>query len=451
VIKFNLITESRIKKVLSPRNTLVLIFLLCFNFKIATFAQAQYKGPNIEQTQAAISNLLAEIDIINSKSARELETLAQEPVKGEFETTAQYEARRSEYYKTLFERQEKIIQDRKAQITEVMKRLGPLFQIEFNKPFVSYLGRYDADSQEFPLYQEGGNLIGNLYVPLAEAATLKDRYADASSSITSSLYVDFSDQIRTMPLGAQVNFGGRIYKTVAQAMSADKAMKLLYGSYNSVTKRATVEFHRAELMEGTFDDNELVFATPFFQQAYTEGDKEKFIILTGATPENHDCHACSPLVGAAIFARSGSGWKVQVAQRSIGRYFSWGKTGDPKMEKIGGNRQAVAFEWGDGNQGFFGGNFYFLAEIDYSIREVARFESFEDNSGAIGSLIGKGEYINIRGKYELIPRLGAEFFDIKVIYKGRKGTGKGRAAVIKPYAKVVWYKFIRDKYVEYNQ
>ena len=120
------------------------------------------------------------------------------------------------------------------------------------------------------------------------------------------------------------------------------------------------------------------------------------------------------------------------------------------MEKIGNNRQAVVFEWGDGNQGFFGGDFYFLAEIDYSIREVARFESFEDNSGAVGGIIGQSKYVNVRGKYELIPKPGSGFFDIKVVYKGHKGIGKGRASMIRPYSKVVLYKFIKDKYVEYQ-
>jgi hypothetical protein len=111
---------------------LILIFLFYIDCGNEVFARSQNRLPDIEKVKAEINDLVAEIDHINGKAAQELKIISKEPIKGEFETTAQFEARRSNYYDSLFEKQEKISQSRKTQVAEVMKRLGPLLQIEFS-------------------------------------------------------------------------------------------------------------------------------------------------------------------------------------------------------------------------------------------------------------------------------------------------------------------------------
>lgn len=408
------------------RFLIISLILLFAGYGGEVFAFRKDKEPDIEQAKAELKTLSAEINRINEEAAPEMERAS-------------------------FEKFETLRQERELRVAGVMKRIGPLLKTEFGRPMIFRLGEYDADKQLFPLHQEEDDtLIGNLFVPLAEALELKTGFSSAAAFGTFSLYIDFADRIRELPLGAQVIFTGRTYKTVRQKMDTERAMKLLYPGYNSLAKRATVELNKAELMEGTFNNvhylNQPIFATPFFQQIYVEGNKQKFIILTGAKPEDHNCHACGVLVGVAIFEESASGWKVDLAQRSIGRYFSYGDTKEPKIERIGSEHHAITFEWGDGGQGYYAGRFFILTAIDHSFRKVGQIESHLNIPGFPPIF----EYYYFRGKYKIITRPNSEYFDIKVIHLGSKGSGEGRTRVSMPFSKIVWYRFVNNKYVEYS-
>jgi hypothetical protein len=377
---------------------------------------------------------------INDDAASRFEEAIKDPEKGEFETTKQFEARRSKHSENLFQNLQKLQRERLSRIAEVERRMAPLLRIEFTRSVKSRLGQYNADDETFPLYIEGSfNFVADVPVALSLAPSFKERFEKANSSVTFALFIDFRGRVTELPLGVFVELGGKSYSSQL-SLDTDRAMKLLYSRFDL---RSPIEFHKVEYLEGSFDGSEPAFAKPFFNREYLEDRKRKFVMLTAATPEEHDCHACGVLVGVAIFVNEGTGWKLQTATRSIGRYFSWGASGKPKLEKLGRDRHGAVFEWGDGNQGYFGGSFYIFSVVENSFREIGEIESYQDNSGA---LTGGEDFAHYKGKYQFVPGPHPQFFDFRVRYSGRKAVGKGRAAVVRPFSKTQLYRYTNGQY-----
>lgn len=89
-----------------------------------------------------------------------------------------------------------------------------------------------------------------------------------------------------------------------------------------------------------------------FNASYTEAGHPKHVVVSLLTPEPPDqylCHACTPLIGAAIFTPAGSGWQIESASLLIedvasGHHF--------KLVQAGPDRHAVLVHQQDDHQGY---------------------------------------------------------------------------------------------------
>lgn len=423
-------------------------FLFFGNTSVAISVSAKSAPDQIRadsiSVRAELERLTSELTRFEELTIDEMARLSERPVKGEFETTKQFEARQTVYFETLTKRENSIRQRRQKHFVEQMKLVGNLMQQEFVVPATFELGNYDADRQVFPLVGKDGEDEAELSVPLAEAPRVKSQFANAVASKRFSLYSDFSETVRELTLGAKIELEGKTYQTLTANMTVDRAMSLLYSEYDQSTGRALVEFNKAEAEYGNWVEGEPIFAKPFFSKTYSEGLKEKFIILTSAAPPGYDCHACSPVIGASIFVKESTGWKLDLAHKSIGHYFSWGQAAKPRFERIGKDKYGVILEWEDGGQGWFSGQAHLLAATDHVLEEVGTFLTSENNAGGVSN---REDYVAITGRYDFIPGQLNDFYNIRIVYRGKKATGKGNRVVIKPFSKVVLYEFKNGQYV----
>ena len=130
------------------------------------------------------------------------------------------------------------------------------------------------------------------------------------------------------------------------------ALEILYGSYDARRKAAIWE--DAEL-PATLKDSENLMLQPgkpvrvssaaIFD--FSEQGKQKKVLVTNAVPESGGCHACTGLLGIAVFVKDEASWKVESndpyvaslgASGTVGDRFEWQPAGDDKFALvIGGN------------------------------------------------------------------------------------------------------------------
>jgi hypothetical protein len=67
------------------------------------------------------------------------------------------------------------------------------------------------------------------------------------------------------------------------------------------------------------------FIEPLYDDAYVEGGVAKHVVIATLTPRprsEYRCHACSPMLGGAVFRRDGDVWRIE----STGLKIEWGQS-----------------------------------------------------------------------------------------------------------------------------
>jgi hypothetical protein len=134
--------------------------------------------------------------------------------------------------------------------------------------------------------------------------------------------------------------------TVAGAWDIANAMKLVYGSYDPVNRMAFwsdpnppadkhFDFHSDQ--GGTV---QFVLDAPF-----EDGTAQKHFVVTATSPADEDfgCHACSPLLGAFVFAHSETGWVIESQERFLLQAGGWGKPPSAELVRLADGHYGVKF------------------------------------------------------------------------------------------------------------
>lgn len=163
------------------------------------------------------------------------------------------------------------------------------------------------------------------------------------------------------------------------------------------------------------------YVTPKFEEKFTEGGKEKLLVLGYITPEpidNYFCHACVPLLGGAIFLKQGSGWVAESVNKIIG----WGdpvETGRFGIILIGPKKYAVAMYIADAHQGYEDARVEILVPHDGKL-EVALNTGYTEKPGdaACTNVPMSPQKVDVRFE----PGKDSDYFDALVQLQFNEGT-----------------------------
>ena len=236
----------------------------------------------------------------------------------------------------------------------------------------------------------------------------------------------------------QVSFGPRVYTSKGLQPDAATALRLLYGNYDADKKHSTVLTSvLPDYFVGLLGDSGPLYATAQFSSPFRENDRNKRVILTRVAPEEFECHVCAPVVGAVLFAQVNDGWEIQTASPILGRYSSSGFGQAPKATilKIGPDKMSIVLSQGYMAMGEGGTANLYLAQVDNRIEEVLEVETYGVNDE---------EVFNTRIQY--VPGANPEYFDVKVIFIGKRKTKRSRQSVMVPFTEVKSFRFSNAKY-----
>jgi hypothetical protein len=162
--------------------------------------------------------------------------------------------------------------------------------------------------------------------------------------IASLVLVQISEPIRALTLPRGFDF---------------KAAMAQFGNYEESKHSLDYTIPASEKIDASeatfFKPGGIAIVHPYWVKQINDDGARKVIVLTYAVPgrmssdgrvvsdPTFDCHACSPMVGAAFFVRSESGWKLESSRLLIG---PMGEFAKPPTEiwqiKIGPRRTGVA-------------------------------------------------------------------------------------------------------------
>ncbi|RZF24500.1 hypothetical protein EVC45_38475 [Paraburkholderia sp. UYCP14C] len=126
------------------------------------------------------------------------------------------------------------------------------------------------------------------------------------------------------------------------------ALELLYGPYDAQSKASTWD-DASVPSDLPWRDNlqwspgKPLIVTGVASFGFSEGSQQKKVLVTNAVSDGGGCHACTGLLGVAIFRHEGDAWKIDSSQPyvasmgamgSVGANFSWAPAGDDKYALI---------------------------------------------------------------------------------------------------------------------
>ncbi|WP_156125892.1 lysozyme inhibitor LprI family protein [Paraburkholderia kururiensis] len=147
-------------------------------------------------------------------------------------------------------------------------------------------------------------------------------------------------------------------RSIQGEFNVPAALELLYGPYDAQSKTASWS-DAAVPSDLPWRENlqlsggKPLAVTGMATFVLSEGGQEKKILVTNAVPVDGGCHACTGLLGVAIFKKDGNAWKIDSnqpyvasmgAMGSVGSRFEWAPAGDDKY--------ALIVSGGDMHQGY---------------------------------------------------------------------------------------------------
>jgi hypothetical protein len=203
-----------------------------------------------------------------------------------------------------------------------------------------------------------------------------------------------------------------------------KALRAIYGSYNTEQKRAQWRPAKGELDRFSFyNDIKTVYSRALFTKSFKQDENDRYFVITRTTPAKEDCEDCVPVIGGATFTKVGDEWRLDAQSKAITRTGMHGELSGGKLVKIGTDKYGVLFHWKATNLGVAEEGDLLIAEIKNGLKEVFSMLTGGNNKTDCHE---KGLYEDdpscwaYNSKLEFVPAGSARYYELKVSTQGTK-------------------------------
>jgi hypothetical protein len=234
-------------------------------------------------------------------------------------------------------------------------------------------------------------------------------------------------------------------QSVPADFSLPVALKLLYGNYDPLAHTSTFRLTKS-YPHTFFDKPGKVDARAFLTVGIMDSGTMKVFVLTAAVPHGSpefDCHACAPLIGAAVFAKNGTAWTVESSNKEFDVIGNWGGPPAAEVLRVGPDRVGFELKPGNTNQGETVGSVMILLPWKAGIHEAFDAETISTETSDCGD--GMGQCRDKSGEIEFVPGANADYDDIVLTISGTETSEKtGKDEKVR---RVQNWKFSDGKYV----
>jgi ABC-type Fe3+/spermidine/putrescine transport system ATPase subunit len=206
-------------------------FLLVVN--INTFGQV-----DISASKNRLELLKVMLEQVDAEQRKELSALQKRSAeKDEFETTKQYEERSEKQSKEGTNLRNEIDNQQGVKREKIYSEMNSIFSKEFPGTFNAFLGTYNADKQQFPIYSNLG--IGDVVsVPLNEAKSFKEHFEECKKEGIDGLLLNEDNKTEEYLISGNIICKEKSYNINVGNLTASRAMRMVFGNYDDTSKRS---------------------------------------------------------------------------------------------------------------------------------------------------------------------------------------------------------------------
>ncbi len=171
------------------------------------------------------------------------------------------------------------------------------------------------------------------------------------------------------------------------AFTVPAAMEVIYGLYdkNIECSKWLCKPHEAKRFESKATDDGSLHTRA--AGAYPLGTKDgrKMLLITETLSREkegwEECHACAPILGAAMFQEIDGAWFIEALQKDLGEIGSYGELPSNKLVTIGPDMFGVLFNYGYIAQGITEGGIMIIGLIDGQFETLIDYNTSFSNEG----------------------------------------------------------------------
>jgi hypothetical protein len=208
-------------------------------------------------------------------------------------------------------------------------------------------------------------------------------------------------------------------------------MRVLFGNFDPTTESSDYDVPQTTVLDlagSNFKIGDDIAVWPLRTLDTNENGRRKVILLTFAVPKDtfgaghrwdFDCHACAPLIGAAVFVHGEAGWSVESSRTVIS---SGGGFGHPPSEfrivAVGPHKIGIEMTDGYSGQGEETISKVIMVAWNGKVNMALRYVAADNNKGGCGAdADGMPCYANHR-RLEFVADPNRDYYDILLRLSG---------------------------------
>lgn len=222
------------------------------------------------------------------------------------------------------------------------------------------------------------------------------------------------------------------------------AMKSIYGNFDEAAK-TSVFIVPEDFPHHFFEQGDRAVASAFFIAKGRDSGAEKMFLVIDAVlpmPTYFKCHACAPLIGAAVFVKSGGAWRIESSSTAILVDGNSGYPPDARLIEIGPQRMGIELKDTYVGQGSTTTFIAMLIPWHGEIRDAIEVIIGDDDLGECRKGV---DCYKTRRQVRLVRGANPDYDDVVVTTSGTERDEK-RGAVVRVRGVETW-RFSEGKYL----
>jgi len=227
-----------------------------------------------------------------------------------------------------------------------------------------------------------------------------------------------------------------------------QALIMLFGNYDPFNRKSiwrNMRFPTNNNIDSLFSENKNGIVKIIFFKPYKEDRKEKIFLLEKTIPSDSpfECHACLPMLGAAVFVNEKGNWKIESQNLFLMFAGEYGESPFAKLILIGKDKFGVSLEYDHKDDECTNREMTLLVPYKKSIEKLFQETIFYNNFNDCGRSIPCAAF---SAKIDFVNSDNDTFWNLKVKKSGTEVSRKQINRVVSINEESI-YQFFDGKYV----
>jgi hypothetical protein len=179
---------------------------------------------------------------------------------------------------------------------------------------------------------------------------------------------------------------------------------------------------------------------------------KKMLLLTETLSREKEgweaCHACAPILGAAMFQQIDGDWFIEALQKDLGEMGSWGQLPANKLVKIGPDMYGVLFNEGYTAQGITEAGISIVGMVDGEFQLLITENTSYSNEGMFADSKTEPKAFSYDSEISFQDKEPGKPYYLTILRKGRRPKdGRDGSGPVQDFSETMTYKIDKGKYV----